>query len=132
MRRGLKFLPIDLYKSHAYKFLPEDGKIRLPFSSLSGLGENAAANIMEARDRCEIVFQIDHQLKREAKLSKTIVDMLMEQGVLNELNETNQITIFSAKDKRDAEKLAAENAPKESENIEKTEKISDIEQISMF
>ena len=58
--------------------------------------------------------------------------MLMEQGVLNELNETNQITIFSAKDKRDAEKLAAENAPKESENIEKAEKISDIEQISMF
>ena len=128
--RGLKFLPIDLYKSHAYKFLPEDGKIRLPFSSLSGLGENAAANIMEARDRCEIV-SID-QLKREAKLSKTIVDMLMEQGVLNELNETNQITIFSAKDKRDAEKLAAENAPKESESTEKAEKISDIEQISMF
>ncbi len=128
--RGLKFLPIDLYKSHAYKFLPEDGKIRLPFSSLSGLGENAAANIMEARDRCEIV-SID-QLKREAKLSKTIVDMLMEQGVLNELNETNQITIFSAKDKRDAEKHAAENAPKESESTEKAEKISDIEQISMF
>lgn len=126
--RGLKFLPIDLYKSHAFKFLPEDGGIRLPFASLSGLGESAALNIMEARDRCEIV-SVD-QLKREAKLSKTVVDMLMDQGVLDELNETNQITMFSVKDKREAEKNAAVNTSVESS--EKEDKINEVDQISLF
>ncbi len=71
--RGLKFLPIDLYKSHAYKFLPEDGKIRLPFSSLfRSRRETPPPTLWKTRDS-EIV-SID-QLKREAKLSKTIVDM---------------------------------------------------------
>lgn len=128
--RGLKFLPIDLYKSHAFKFLPENGAIRLPFASLSGLGENAAVNIMEARDRCDIV-SVD-QLKREAKLSKTVVDMLMDQGVLDELTETNQITMFSFKEKREAEKKATEVVSKKTGEEEKTEKINDVDQISMF
>ena len=50
MQRGIRFLPIDLYKSHAYKFLPEDGAIRLPFGSLKGLGEAAAQGLADACD----------------------------------------------------------------------------------
>ena len=50
MARGIKYLPIDLYKSDASKFLPENGKIRMPFSSLPGLGESAAVNIAKARE----------------------------------------------------------------------------------
>ena len=50
MARGVKFLPVDLQKSHAFIFQPEDGGIRMPFSSLPGLGENAAQNIIKARE----------------------------------------------------------------------------------
>ena len=56
--------------------------------------------------------------------------MLMDQGVLDELNETNQITMFSVKDKREAEKNAAVNTSVESS--EKEDKINEVDQISLF
>ena len=46
--RGVEFLPVNIFKSHAFKFLPEDGKVRLPFTSLSGLGQGAAERIQNA------------------------------------------------------------------------------------
>ena len=45
--RGFTFAPIDLYRSHATKFLIEDGRLLPPFVSVSGLGETAAWDIME-------------------------------------------------------------------------------------
>jgi len=91
-QRGFSFLPVDLKKSHARKFLPENGKIRLPFSSLPGLGENAADNIMRYRDQGEI-YSIE-MLKREAGISKTVIEILERNGVLKGLNATNQLTLF--------------------------------------
>lgn len=95
LARGMKFLPVNLKKSHAFKFIPEDGSIRLPFASLAGLGTEAAAKIMDACTQHEIT-SID-QLKREAKIPKKILDMLEEQGALDDLTETNQMTMFSLK-----------------------------------
>ncbi len=91
-QRGYSFLGVDLKKSHSHKFLPEDGKIRLPFASLPGLGDTAADHIMQCRDEMEI-YSVD-DLKRRAGLSKTVVEILERNGVLKGLTATNQLTLF--------------------------------------
>ena len=91
MARKVRFLPVDLQKSHAFIFQPEDGAIRMPFSSLPGLGDTAAKNIIDARE-VEPFFSVE-DLQIRAKLSKSVVDMLRANGVLDNVSETDQLTI---------------------------------------
>ncbi len=91
MARGVRFLPVDLEKSHSYVFQPENGGIRMPFSSLPGLGESAAQNIIQARD-AEPFFSVE-DLQIRAKLSKSVIDILRTNGVLDNVNETDQLTM---------------------------------------
>ena len=90
--RGIRFLPVNYFKSDAFAFVPEDGKIRLPFNSLGGLGENAAKAIAEARDSGD-VYCVE-ELRIKAKLTKAVIDVLQKNGALDGLSETNQITFF--------------------------------------
>jgi DNA polymerase-3 subunit alpha (Gram-positive type) len=92
MARGIKFLPIDIEKSDAYIFLPENGGIRMPFSALPGLGENAAQKIIEARNE-EKFFSVD-DLRIRAGLTKSVVEILRKNHVLDNLSETDQLTFF--------------------------------------
>ncbi len=89
-QRGYDFLPVDIHKSHAYKYQPENGKIRLPFSSLPGIGANAAESIMNARDRVEI-YSID-QLQKESRMSKSVQEILERNGALKSLSKTDQMS----------------------------------------
>ena len=91
MARGIRFLPVDLEKSQSYVFQPENGGIRMPFSSLPGLGENAANNIIQAREE-EPFFSVE-DLQIRAKLSKSVIDILRNNGVLDNVSETDQLTI---------------------------------------
>ena len=95
--RGFKFLPVALYKSASHAFLIEDGKVRLPYSSLPGLGDNAALKIYKAcndkDNKEEKVFSIE-DLQHKAQLSKSVVEILNKNGVLKGLSETNQIKFF--------------------------------------
>lgn len=91
-QRGISFLPVSVKASHATKFLPENGKIRMPFISLPGLGENAALNIMNARGEGKIHCIED--LKTEAKVGNTLIDLLRENGALEGMNPTNQMSLF--------------------------------------
>ena len=63
----------------------------MPFSALPGLGENAAKNIIQAREE-EPFFSVE-DLQIRAKLSKSVIDMLRANGVLDNINETDQITM---------------------------------------
>ncbi|MBQ7105960.1 MAG: PolC-type DNA polymerase III [Clostridia bacterium] len=92
MSRGIEILPIDLKKSHAVKFVPEDGKMRLPFGSLSGVGEKAAISLYEAAQSGDFVSKEDFQAT--AGVSKSIIEALSEIGALSELPDTNQISMF--------------------------------------
>ncbi len=90
--RGLEVLPIDINKSHAMKYVPEDGKMRLPFGALSGVGEKAAYAIYEAAQAGNYVSKEDFQL--EAGVSKTIIQNLSDLGAFSDLPDTNQLSMF--------------------------------------
>ena len=93
MARGVKFLPVSLEKSDSRYFLPENGKIRMPFNALSGLGDTAAQRIVQAREEGSIFCVEDLRIK--AGLSKTVIETLRRGGVLENLSETNQFDMFS-------------------------------------
>ena len=90
--RGYEFLPVDVYKSHAYRFVPENGKIRMPFSALVGLGETAAQNIYDAiRNGRATTLE---ELKTVASLTKNVVEILRSNDCLGGLPESDQMTLF--------------------------------------
>ena len=91
--RGFEFLPIDIYKSHATKFLIEDGKLLPPFVSISGLGENAAWDLMRGREGKQFL-SIEEVAEACPKVSKTHIQMLTEAGAFGDLPETSQVSLF--------------------------------------
>ena len=92
MARGVKFLGVDLMRSHASAFLPENGKIRMPLNSLPGLGDTAAEKIIEAREKYDIYSVED--LREHTGISKAVIEILRRNHVLDGLSETNQFSMF--------------------------------------
>ena len=92
LARGIEVLPVDLYKSDAYKYVVEDGKIRLPFSSLAGVGESAAQNLQESRKEGEYLSIDDVQMR--SRVTKAVIETLENAGVLSSLPKSNQISFF--------------------------------------
>jgi len=91
--RGFEFLPIDIYKSHATKFLIVDGKLLPPFISISGLGESAAWDIMEGRKDLKFM-SIEEFSAACPKVSKTHIQMLKDAGAFGDLPDINQVSLF--------------------------------------
>lgn len=94
MARGVEFLPIDLYKSHATVYKLEDGKIRLPFMSMAGTGESAAVALMKARDDGEGEYMSRDDLQQRAGISKSVMETLDACGALEGLPQSTQMSFF--------------------------------------
>lgn len=90
--RGFQFCPIDLYRSDAKKFIPTEDGLLPPFSSLQGLGVNAAQSIVEGRKDGE--FNTLEELKERTTLGRSLIDLLKENGILDGIPETNQLCLF--------------------------------------
>jgi DNA polymerase-3 subunit alpha (Gram-positive type) len=91
--RGFQFLPIDLYESHATKFVLKDGKLLPPFVAISGLGESAAWDLVNGREGKHFV-SIEEVAAACPKVSKTHIQMLKDAGAFGSLPDTSQVSFF--------------------------------------
>ena len=92
MARGIGVLPIDINHSHAVKYVPENGKMRLPFGSLPGVGDAAAFSIYNTAQKGNFISRED--FVNQAGISKTVAEALSSMGALGNLPDTNQISMF--------------------------------------
>ncbi len=90
--RGYEFMPIDLYRAKGSKFQIIDGKIMPAFSSIDGLGGTASQQLEDAAKDGPFLSQDD--LRNRAKISKTAVESLAALGILGDMPESNQLSLF--------------------------------------
>lgn len=91
--RGIKFLNVDLYKSDATVWVAKnDTEIYPPFNAIDGLGDTVAKNIVEEREKQPFISIEDVQ--KRGKVSKTLIDKMTEMGILKDLPDSNQLSLF--------------------------------------
>jgi DNA polymerase-3 subunit alpha (Gram-positive type) len=90
--RGLEFEPLDIYKAQATKFLIVDGKLMPPFISIEGMGGKAAEAVAEAAK--DGVYLSKDDFRQRTKASKTVIDYMAGIGLLGDLPESNQLSLF--------------------------------------
>ncbi len=91
--RNIKFLPVDLNKSLATTWdVADETSIYPPFSSIDGLGDTVAQNIVEEREKKEFLSIED--LQRRAKISTTLIEKMKSMGILDGMEESSQLTLF--------------------------------------
>lgn len=92
MARGISFLPVDLYHSEDKFFQVQGNSLLPPFASLQGVGASAASGIVKAREAGE--FMSIEDLRQRSGITKSVVETLRLHGCLDNLPETNQLTLF--------------------------------------
>ena len=92
LERGFSFKMIDLHKSDARNFKIEGDSLIPPFRAIPGLGDSVADQIIAARSQAPFLSKED--LQKRGKVSKTIIEYLDEQGVLKDLPDEDQLSLF--------------------------------------
>lgn len=90
--RGYEFIPIDIYQAKARHFQIIDGKLMPSLSSIDGLGEKAADAIVDAVKDGKFLSRED--FRNRTKVSKTVCDLMADLGLLGDLPESNQLSLF--------------------------------------
>ena len=90
--RGFEFEKLDIFRAHSRNFQIVDGKVMPSLSSIDGLGEKAADAIMEAAKDGPFLSKDD--FRSRTKVSKTVIDMMSDLGLLGDIPESNQISLF--------------------------------------
>ncbi len=90
--RGFEFLPLDVYVAKAARFQIIDGKLMPSLSTIDGLGEKAAEAVEEAAK--DGAFLSKDDFRQRTKASKTVIDLMADLGILEDLPESNQLSLF--------------------------------------
>ncbi len=90
--RGFEFLPIDLYRAKAHHFQIIDDKLMPSISTIDGLGDKAADAVVEAAKDGKFLSRDD--FRQRTKVSKTVIDLMVDLGILSDLPESNQLSLF--------------------------------------
>lgn len=93
--RGFECLPIELGKSRAKQYVVEEGKIRLPYLSLRGVGETAATSLENATAEGRKFLSVD-ELQQATGVSTPVIDALFAVEALGDMPKSNQISFFDA------------------------------------
>lgn len=94
MVRGIEFLPIDIYKSTAKSYVPEDGKIRMPFGALPGVGDSAAVQLAKAHEDGGAEFSSIEDFEIRSGAGKSTVALLKACGAFGNLPDSDQMSLF--------------------------------------
>ncbi|RXI97971.1 PolC-type DNA polymerase III [Anaerobacillus alkaliphilus] len=90
--RGFSFKKVDLYKSSSTDFIVDGNSLLPPFNAMTGVGTNAAINIVKAREQGEFLSKED--LQQRSKITKTVLENLDDHGCLEGLPASNQLSLF--------------------------------------
>jgi DNA polymerase-3 subunit alpha (Gram-positive type) len=90
--RGFEFLPVDIYRAKAHHFQIIDGKLMPSLSTIEGLGDKAADQLEAAAKDGPFLSKDD--LRQRSKLSKTVIDLMDDLGLLGDMPESNQLSLF--------------------------------------
>ena len=90
--RGFTFLPLDVYTAKARYFQIIDEKLMPALNTIEGLGDKAAEAIEDAAKQGAFLSKDD--FRQRTKVSKTVIDLMSDLGLLEGLPETNQLSLF--------------------------------------
>lgn len=90
--RGFQFLPLDIYRATATRFQIIDGMLMPSLGTIDGMGEKAAEAVEEAAKDGKFLSKDD--FRQRTKVSKTLIDLMADLGILGDLPESNQLSLF--------------------------------------
>ena len=90
--RGFEFMPIDIYRSHPDRFQIIDGKLLPALNTIEGMGDNAAIAVAEAAKDGPFLSRDD--FRQRTKATKTVIDLMADLGLLGDMPESNQLSLF--------------------------------------
>ena len=90
--RGFEFTPIDIYTASPDRFQIVDGKLMPALNTIEGMGDNAAIAVAEAAKDGKFLSKDDFRIRTKA--TKTVIDLMGDLGLLGDLPESNQLSLF--------------------------------------